>query len=379
MEFPPHAIYDASSSSPLLSWRVRILPFIEQNNLYAQFNFDEPWDSPHNLSLLPLMPDVYAHPLIENGMTLVQAVTGPGTIFPIENDGINFGQITDGSSNTLLFVQADLDRAVPWTAPDDLYYDPDAPDADPSDGIGESYFGLGTYGVLADGSTHFFSECLPDEVMHQMIQRADGEDTQYWNFTCNEGTVEPRPAVGNIQINTNTDDSQRSAVSELALTFDGSVDFDTDAFSVIQRSDGDGVATGVAVAASFTCSIVDNQTIVTITFDSHVRSGTGVLEDGNYQLIVDGSKVFRAGTDLAMGTDIVFGDSENDGFYSFFGDFNGDRSLDVIDLLGLRRSWLASDGDADFEPAFDYNNDGTINVFDLLPFRQNYPKTLEFV
>ena len=53
--FPMGAICDASGK-PLLSWRVAILPGLEQGNLYKQFRLDEPWDSPHNLTLLPLMP-----------------------------------------------------------------------------------------------------------------------------------------------------------------------------------------------------------------------------------------------------------------------------------------------------------------------------------
>ena len=379
MEFPPHAIYDVDGNSPLLSWRVRILPFLEQGNLYSQFHFDEPWDSPHNLSLLPLMPDFYAHPLIEDGMTLVQAVTGPGTIFPLEDRGTRFGQITDGSSNTLLFVQANLDRAVPWTAPDDLYYDPDAPNADPSDGIGDSYFGLGTVGVLADASSHFFSECLSDESWYRLIQKGDGENGPFKqsNFGCNGGTVEPRPSVGSIDLNAG--EAQNSIVSELSLTFDGSVDFEPDAFSIVQRSDGDGNVTAVPVMASFTCSVVDDSTVVNITFDSHVRNNSGALEDGNYQLHVDGSKVFRSGTDLALGTDVVFGDTEGDGFFSLYGDTTGDRSVNVFDLLDFRRAWQTSAGAAEFDPALDYNDDGTINVFDLLQFRKNYQDTLAFV
>jgi len=53
--FPPHAIY-SKDGKPLLSWRVMILPYIEQNNLYQQFHLDEPWDSEHNQKLMQQMP-----------------------------------------------------------------------------------------------------------------------------------------------------------------------------------------------------------------------------------------------------------------------------------------------------------------------------------
>ena len=51
-----------SEGGPLLSWRVHILPFIEQQELYDRFKLDEPWDSEHNIKLLNEMPFVYANP-----------------------------------------------------------------------------------------------------------------------------------------------------------------------------------------------------------------------------------------------------------------------------------------------------------------------------
>src|SRR5262245_51934329 len=59
--FPRQAIYSAEGK-PLLSWRVSVLPFVEQETLYKQFHLDEPWDSPHNIKLLEMMPATYAHP-----------------------------------------------------------------------------------------------------------------------------------------------------------------------------------------------------------------------------------------------------------------------------------------------------------------------------
>src|SRR5579883_1440824 len=57
----PRAIMDKHGKA-LLSWRVALLPYIEQNELYRQFKLDEPWDSPHNRRLLSKMPAVYAPP-----------------------------------------------------------------------------------------------------------------------------------------------------------------------------------------------------------------------------------------------------------------------------------------------------------------------------
>ncbi len=50
-KFPAQANY-SDDGKPLLSWRVHLLPFMEQDSLYRQFKLDEPWDSPHNIKLL---------------------------------------------------------------------------------------------------------------------------------------------------------------------------------------------------------------------------------------------------------------------------------------------------------------------------------------
>ena len=87
---PPPA--KTADGKPLLSWRVLILPFLEDDdNLYAQFKLDEPWDSPHNIKLLTKMPEVYAHPAdpeaAKKGLTYYQVFVGepggfPTPIFP---------------------------------------------------------------------------------------------------------------------------------------------------------------------------------------------------------------------------------------------------------------------------------------------------------
>ncbi|TWT76063.1 hypothetical protein Pla123a_28500 [Posidoniimonas polymericola] len=124
---------------PLLSWRVAILPYLEEGDLWRRFRLDEPWDSPHNLALVAEMPDVFANParpdLNRRGMTVYQVPVGPRTIFPtaadaelIENrgftmaKGLTFRDITDGSSNTLMIVEVAPEHAVPWTKPADWQF-----------------------------------------------------------------------------------------------------------------------------------------------------------------------------------------------------------------------------------------------------------------
>ena len=162
------------------------------------------------------------------------------------------------------------------------------------------------------------------------------------------------------------------------LTFSGSVDIDPDAFTVVQRSDGDGTPTGTVLSSSFTCAM-NGDTIVTLTFGSLTRNASGFLVDGNYELTVDGSKVRRAGTGLTLGGEFVYGDSADEAFYSLYGDNNGDRSVNVFDLLALRQTYSASTGDSNFNPALDFGADGTVNIFDLLQFRNNFGESLPFV
>ncbi len=171
---------------------------------------------------------------------------------------------------------------------------------------------------------------------------------------------------------------QRSNISQLSVTFDGAVEFDADAFSVIRRANQDDNTSDTSVPITVSVSISGGSTIVTITFDGLTRPNTGSLLDGNYQLTVHGDRVRRTGTDLTLGSDFVFGDAANETFYSLYGDNNGDRKVNVFDLLSLRQTYGSNEGDANFKSGLDYDDNGTINVFDLLRFRQNYNKELPF-
>ena len=131
--FPPMYGKSERSDAPGkgLSWRVHILPFLEEADLYSQFHLDEPWDSPHNLKLLPKMPSVYESrwPLDTGpaGHTLFQRLMGYGAFDPGDGKGIRFKEISDGSHDTVMLVQVNSDHAVPWTKPRDYVFDPKGP------------------------------------------------------------------------------------------------------------------------------------------------------------------------------------------------------------------------------------------------------------
>src|SRR5439155_1388856 len=120
--FPAAAVYDKDGKA-ILSWRVLILPYIEQDRLYRKFRLNEPWDSPHNKKLLEMMPKTYAAPNAKGDppyTTHYQVFVGPGAGFEGKR-GLRIGDFTDGTSNTILVAEAA--RAVPWTKPEDLPYD----------------------------------------------------------------------------------------------------------------------------------------------------------------------------------------------------------------------------------------------------------------
>ncbi len=154
----PAAAMVGKDGKPLLSWRVAILPFIEQGELYQQFHLDEPWDSEHNKKLLEKMPKVYA-PVRgpapkEPGSTYYQVFTGSGAPFSLEAlKGPKVADFADGTSQTLLIVEAS--EAVPWTKPANLVYDAQKP-------LPKLGFGDRVYVVLADGSSHFIKRTVPE-------------------------------------------------------------------------------------------------------------------------------------------------------------------------------------------------------------------------
>jgi hypothetical protein len=176
---PPQAICDANGK-PLLSWRVAILPFIEQGPLYQQFRLGEPWDSEHNIKLLNDMPPIYAPPGMktkEPYTTFYQGFVGPDAGFelrPVANkqlfgaSGMSIARdFPDGTSNVWLVAEAA--EPVPWSKPVDIRYDPKGPV--PKLG---GPFAPGFHAGFADGVVRYYPRPLRDEALRIVITRSNG-------------------------------------------------------------------------------------------------------------------------------------------------------------------------------------------------------------
>jgi RNA polymerase sigma factor (sigma-70 family) len=165
----PAAAIFSQDGKPLLSWRVALLPYLGEDDLYRQFKLDEPWDSAHNKKLLEKMPEFFAPPpgkARDEYATFYRVFTGLGTAFE-GKEGLKLDEFPDGRSTTLLVVEAGM--AVPWTKPDELPYD--ANPLPKLGGVFEGRFHL----VMADGSVHLVGPRFDEDTMRRIITRNDGK------------------------------------------------------------------------------------------------------------------------------------------------------------------------------------------------------------
>jgi Protein of unknown function (DUF1559) len=157
---------------PLLSWRVAILPYLDENPLHQQFHLDEAWDSPHNRALIDKMPEIYRLPVSKNkepGRTNYLLPVGNGAAFTTDKP-TEFKDITDGTSNTLMVVESDDEHAAIWTKPDDWQFDPQQP----TQGLGRFYSG-GFYAAFCDGSVRLVPGTIDPKTVKALVTRAGSE------------------------------------------------------------------------------------------------------------------------------------------------------------------------------------------------------------
>ena len=119
---PPAFIAD-ENGKPMHSWRVLILPYVDERKLYDAYDFSEPWNGPSNAKLANRMPEIF-HSHTEppsTANTNLVVVTGPGTAFP-GAESTKFQDFVDGTENTILITETSNSQ-IPWLAPFDLSVD----------------------------------------------------------------------------------------------------------------------------------------------------------------------------------------------------------------------------------------------------------------
>jgi hypothetical protein len=178
----PPAVVRGPDGRPLYSWRVLLLPYLEDVPLYERFHLDEPWDGEHNKGLLGETPRCYEPALGGNddpGLTRYQVFVGPGTAF--ERDGLTWADFPDGLANTLLVAEAG--EPVPWSQPADLVYDPAGPMPRLGGAFGkpvhllcyERWRNPGFNACFADGTGRFIRGDTDEATLRGLITRNRGE------------------------------------------------------------------------------------------------------------------------------------------------------------------------------------------------------------
>ncbi|MEZ6063512.1 MAG: DUF1559 domain-containing protein [Planctomycetaceae bacterium] len=179
-------------TSPPLSWRVAILPQIDETQLFNEYSTSQAWDSAANARLQFQRPDHYVCPAAdfyadgdpnEPLLTSYIVPTGDGTIFgDPSGPALSLDEITDGTSNTVMVVEA-CGTDIVWTEPRDLDVTKtplgvNLPGSHPgrSDGLLSSYHATGAHVGMADGSVPFISEHIDPQVLKKLTtaNAADG-------------------------------------------------------------------------------------------------------------------------------------------------------------------------------------------------------------
>lgn len=181
--YPPAFVAD-ETGKPKHSWRVLILPFLGEQDLFNKYDFSEPWDSPVNAKVAEQMPDVFACPSDEGvkvvDETSYMVVTGSKTVFP-KSSSTRKADIGDDLSLTIMLVEVH-DSGVSWLEPKDIEAAQLRINSDDLGGVGgnhEDGTENGLNVLMADGNPMFLSDTLSDEYL-QAMSTINGQEMIPW-------------------------------------------------------------------------------------------------------------------------------------------------------------------------------------------------------
>lgn len=172
-QLPPAALVD-TDGTPLLSWRVLILPQLGYKQLYARFDLTKPWDSPENSPMIPQMPPEYSsmQSVGPPGLTSVSVVQGPGTFFPSSGVSRSIADASDAAGTTILLFESGRGEDT-WTAPFDVSFTAAGPIR-----LRPGSAALAYRAIAADGQPLYLPIEVPRTLLHAAASISGGEDLQ---------------------------------------------------------------------------------------------------------------------------------------------------------------------------------------------------------
>jgi prepilin-type processing-associated H-X9-DG protein len=177
----PAAVLTDDEGRPMRSWRVAILPFIEQTPLYDQYDFSEPWDGPNNQALHGISIPAYRCPSDDASASVSASletsyvmIVGKGTLGGEPNEKVTFADVKDGLSNTILAIEVG-GSGIHWMEPRDVTVDEAVTFlTDPASSPFQQVHLGGANVLLGDGSVTFLAEGTDAETVRRMLIRDDG-------------------------------------------------------------------------------------------------------------------------------------------------------------------------------------------------------------
>jgi hypothetical protein len=158
-----------------LSWRVAILPYLGEKELYNQFKLDEDWDSENNKKLIEKIPAVYKPVRVKakEGETFYQGFSGFKTVFDPRFELKFPATVPDGLENTGMVFEAA--EPVIWSKPADIPFDMKKPVPK----IGGQFDGESLV-LLCDLSVIHLKKDPDDAEMKILIICSDGQGEPNW-------------------------------------------------------------------------------------------------------------------------------------------------------------------------------------------------------